>query len=182
MMWRSVILGFLVVVALALCQTHGTMNQTGMFVWHKHSLVKIPNGFNGCANANGCWQVNGVLGPNAAASLTQDVTLFQLPANGFVGFTRIKGVVACTGTTTAFTGLGTVLNNSLFSAISHNIQAAPADTNFVDRAPPAFAAGSNTIAAVDVVASLTTSAGAQFVDTLVDGCAVNYWLSWAVLP
>lgn len=47
---------------------------------------------------------------------------------------------------------------------------------------PTAGAGSGTSSATNIVASLITTAGAQFVDTLVAGCAVDYRLSWQVLP
>jgi hypothetical protein len=147
--------------------------------WKKYALVAIANGVNGCANANGCWQVNGVLGANRAASLTQDVVLFQLPVNGYVDDWRIKTAAACTGTTTATTGLGTTDNNVYYRAATYDIQAAPSATNKSDLVS---VVGSTSTAAVNVVASLVTTAAIQFVDTLAAGCAVDYWVKWAVLP
>jgi hypothetical protein len=146
--------------------------------WAKYALVAIANGVNGCANANGCWQVNGVLGANKTAGFTQDVILFQLPSNGYVDPpVRIKTATACTGSATALTGLGTAGNNVFYRAQTYDIQAAPSATNFGDALA---ASGSTTTAAVNVVASLITTI--NNIDQLVAGCAVDYWVKWAVLP
>jgi|WetSurMetagenome_2_1015567.scaffolds.fasta_scaffold01336_8 hypothetical protein len=146
--------------------------------WRKYSLVSIANGVNTCANANGCWQVNGVYNSIRLAGLTQDVVLFQLPANGYVSDMRIKTAVACTGTTTAVTGLGTAGSHELFRVHTFDIQAAVAATNKSDTIA---AAGSYTTAAENVVASLITTSGAEYIDTLAAACAVDYWLLWGVL-
>jgi hypothetical protein len=111
--------------------------------------------------------------------LTQDVVLFNLPAKGYVSDTRIKTAVTCTLTTTALTGLGTAASNVYYQAQTYNIQAAVGATNLSD---VTAARGSSTAAATDVVASLITTAGAETVDTLAVGCAVDYSLLWGVLP
>jgi len=146
--------------------------------WYRYQLIAIANGVNGCANANGCWQVNGVLGANKAAALTQDVALFQLPANGKVSDWRIKTNTACTGTATASTGLGTAASNALFRARTYNIQAAPAATNLTEG--PTAGAGSGTSAAINIVASLITTV--NNIELLVVGCTADYSVEWTVLP
>lgn len=146
--------------------------------WKKYSLVAIANGVNGCANANGCWQVNGVLGANKAAGLTQDVTLFQLPARGHIGNWRIKTATACTGATTIKTGLGTTGNNVLFRALTYDLMAAVSDTNLTNG--PTAGAGSDTHAATNIVASVITTV--ENIDQVASGCAIDFYLSWAVLP
>jgi hypothetical protein len=145
--------------------------------WKKYALVAIANGVNGCANANGCWQVNGVLGANKAAGFTQDVVLFQLPAGGFIGNGSVKTAVACTGTATALTGLGTTSNDVVFRAATYNIAAAVSATNFSDVFP---AVGRTTTAAENVVASLVTTV--NNIELLVAGCEVDYWVRYATLP
>jgi len=146
--------------------------------WKKYSLLAIANGVNGCANASGCWQVNGVLGADKAAALIQDVVLFQLPGSGKISDWRIKTSTACTGTATANTGLGTAANNVLFRAQAYDIQAAPAATNLTEG--PTAGAGSGTSAAINIVASLITTV--NNVDQLVTGCAVDFWVLYSVLP
>lgn len=146
--------------------------------WGKYALVAIANGVNGCANANGCWQLNGVLGANKSAALTQDVVLFQLPAKGHVTDWRIKANTACTGTTTAKTGLGTTGNDVLFRAQTYDIQAAPGNTNLANG--PTAGTGSDTHAATNIVGSLITTVAD--IDQLVAGCAVDFWVLWGVLP
>jgi hypothetical protein len=145
--------------------------------WRKFSLVKIANAVNGCANAKGCWQVNGALGAVATNGLTQDVALFQKPANGFIDSYSMKTAVACTGTTTALTGLGTATNNVLYHAQDYNIAAAVSATNYSDT----FSGyGRSTTAAENVVASLITTV--EHVDDLVAGCAIDFWVASGVLP
>jgi hypothetical protein len=140
-------------------------------------LTAIANTVNGCTNATGCWQINGVLGANKTNGLTQDVVLFQLPAKGYVTDTRITGVAACTGTTTALSGLGTATNTVYYQAQTYNIAPGPGDTNFSD---VTAARGSTNKAAVNVVASLITTG--TNVNTLVAGCSISYEISYSVLP
>jgi hypothetical protein len=146
--------------------------------WALYALLAIANGVNGCANPNGCWQVNGVLGANKAAGLTQDVVLFQLPVKGKVSDWRIKTNTACTGTATANTGLGVTGSNVLFRAQTYDIQAAPGNTNLTEG--PTAGAGSGTSAAINVVASLITTV--NNVDQLVAGCALDFDILWSGLP
>jgi hypothetical protein len=146
--------------------------------WAKYSLVAIANGVNGCANANGCWQVNGVLGANKTAGFTQDVVLFALPAKGKVTDWSIQTVAACTGATTALSGLGTTGNNVLLHAQTYDIMAAPGATNLTEG--PTASAGSGTSAGTNIVASLVTTIAN--VDQLITGCAVDYEVMWAVRP
>jgi len=145
--------------------------------WRKFSLVKIANGANGCTHDQGCWQINGVRGADATATLTQDVVLYQKPANGFIDAYSIKTAVVCSGATTALTGLGTATNNVLYHARNYNIAAAVAATNFSDT----FSGyGRSTTAAENVVASLITTV--EDVEDLVDGCAIDFWVAQGVLP
>ena len=152
---------------------------TDVSTWHKYSLVSIANGVNTCANANGCWQVNGVYNSIRTHGLTQDVTLFQLPANGYIGDLRIKTNTACTGATTAVTGLGLTGNDVFYHAANYDISAAVSATNLLDQAT---AIGSTSTSAINVLASLITTSGSQYVDTLAAGCAVDYWVRVSTLP
>ena len=145
--------------------------------WAKYALVKIANGVNGCASANGCWQVNGVLGAAAAANLTQDIVLFQLPARGFVDAERIKSNVACTGPASVAAGLGVAGTVGFFRTRDYDVQAVVSNTNLTNELTNP---GSTTAAAINVEANLVTTV--QNVDQIADGCAVDYWVKWGVLP
>lgn len=146
--------------------------------WYKYSLIAIANGVNGCANAAGCWQVNGVLGANKTAGLTQDVVLAALPAKWHVTDWSIKTAVVCTGATTALSGLGVTSNTTLFRAQTYDIAAAVADANLTTG--PTAGAGANTTAGTNLVASLITTV--NNVDQLVVGCAVDYHVLESVRP
>lgn len=149
-------------------------------VWTSYTVTAIANGTNGCANANGCWQVNGVLGANKSAALTQAVTLFQLPANGYLQAFRTKSVTACTGTTTLTAGLGTASSTGLFqvSSTGYDLKAAVSNTNLSTALPLVF--GSDTAAAVNVVSSLTATVAN--IDQIVAGCSWKVSILWGVLP
>lgn len=147
-------------------------------VWTKYTVTAIANGVNGCANANGCWQVNGVLGANKTAGFAQDITLFQLPAAGTVQSYRIKTTTACSGATTIFTGLGTASANTFYLASTYNLITAVADGNISPSLPVNM--GSDTAAAVNIVASLVTTVAN--IDQIVAGCSFNTWVLWSVLP
>jgi hypothetical protein len=126
----------------------------------------------------GCWQVNGVLGANAAAALTQDVTLGVVAARTHVSDYRIKVGVRCTGAATALTGLGTTGTNVLYRAVNYNIDQAVAATAIVNGPPTA--GGADTHAATNVVASLVNTV--NNIDQLIAGCAVDFWLLQGTLP
>lgn len=147
-------------------------------VWYVYSLVAIANGVNGCANANGCWQVNGVLNANKSAALTQDVVLFALPAKGKVSDWSLQTITPCTGATTATAGLGTTANNMLFRAATYDIAAAFGATNIAEG--PTAGAGSGTSAGTNIVASIITTVAN--VDQLVAGCAVDFHVLWGTRP
>ena len=158
-----------------------TPGKFGQPLWSKYTVTAIANAVNGCANANGCWQVNGVLGAIKTAGLTQSVTLFQLPANGYLNSYRLKTATACTGTTTLFTGLGTASTPNLFliSAVTgYDLQAAVSATNISTALP--LVQGSDTTAAVNLVASLTTTV--DNIDQIVAGCSFTVWVLSSTLP
>lgn len=157
---------------------NSTITGSAVPVWVKYALVAIANGVNGCANAAGCWQVNGVLGANKTAGFTQDVVLVALPARAHVTDYRIKVAVRCTGATTALTGLGTTGTNSLYRTLNYNLDQAVAATAIANGPPTA--GGSDTHAATNLIASLITTVAN--VNQLVAGCAVDYWALWGVLP
>jgi hypothetical protein len=179
-MVRNVILVVVSVVVVAM-MTLGQSIQTqqpAIPVWTKYSLVKIANGVNGCASANGCWQVNGVLGAAAAAGLTQDVALATLPAKWHISDWVVKSVTACAGPATASTGLGVTANTTLYRAATYDIEAAVSDTNI--SSGPTAGAGTITAASTGLVASLVTTG--SNVDQLAAGCAVDYKILMGVRP
>lgn len=147
-------------------------------VWYRYTTTAIANGVNGCANANGCWQVNGVLGAIKTAGLTQAVTLFQLPANGYISHYRVKTATACTGPTTLTATLGSTGSTTLFSTALYDLKAAVSATNFTNVAP--LVTGSDTAAATNVVAGLIATVAN--VDGIAAGCSWDTWIKWAVLP
>jgi len=148
--------------------------------WQTFTVTAIANGINGCANANGCWQVNGVLGANKAAALTQSVVLFQLPANGYAQAFRYKTALACTGTATLKAGLGTASSSDFYlvSSTGYDLKAAVSATNISTALPLAF--GSDTSAAVNVVSSLTATT--NNIDQITAGCSYSISVEWSVLP
>lgn len=148
--------------------------------WQTFTVTAIANGVNGCANANGCWEVNGVLGAIKTAGLTQNVTLFQLPANGYVQAYRYKTALACTGTTTLKAGLGTASSANLYlvSSTGYDLMAAVSATNVTTALPLAY--GADTAAAVNIVSSLTSTV--QNIDQTTAGCSYTISVEYGVLP
>jgi len=150
-------------------------------VWTKYTVTAIADTVNGCANANGCWQVNGVLGAIKTAGLTQAVTLFQLPSNGYLTSFRIKTALVCIGTTTLLTGLGTASTPNLFmvsAGTGYDLTAAVSATNLSTSLP--LVMGSDTTAAVNVVANLTSTV--DNIDLIVAGCSFAVWTLTSTLP
>lgn len=148
--------------------------------WNKYSLVAIANGVNGCAAADGCWQVNGVLGANKTAGLTQNITIFAIPARGFVSRLRIKTAVAFTGTATAIATLGTTASNVFYLTATYNLQTAVSDTNYAPSTGALANVGSDTAAGTNFVLGLTTTV--QNITSIAAGSAVDIWVLWSTLP
>jgi hypothetical protein len=146
--------------------------------WKLYRVTKTTNGTRGCATANGCWEVNGVSPVAAAAGLTQDIVLVALPANWQVTDWSIKSGVACTGATTALTGLGDTESNVFFRAATYDIAAAPGVTNLTTG--PTAGAGANTSAATNLLASVVTTIAN--VDQLVAGCSFDVHVLHGVKP
>jgi len=147
-------------------------------VWEKYALVAIANGVNTCANANGCWQVNGVYNSIRAAGLTQSVVLGPLGALGNVTDYRVKTAVVCTGAATAVTGLGTTGTINLYRFENYDLNAAVANTNLATGPPTG--GGNDTAAATNLIASLITTV--NNIDAMAAGCAADYWVGRVVLP
>lgn len=140
--------------------------------WTKYSVAVKAT----CATTNPCWTVNGVEGSDLAAALTQDVTLFQLPANGCVNIGRLKTSLAFTGATTTTASIGVAGTNTFFLA-AQNIKSAVSATNLFG-----FTAGkcSSSTAAINVVAGVTTTV--DNITTLVATSAFDVWVKTSVLP
>ena len=142
--------------------------------WRKYSLVSIANGKNGCTNANGCWQLNGILRANRSAATQQNIVLFDVPAGGMISGIRAKTDTACTGATTAkitsffdrsgytFVDLLTfdlsVINNTILSPVLTNV-----------------GLGGNSASNFQMQIRTT----GKNVDQLASGCAVDVWVLWA---
>jgi hypothetical protein len=131
------------------------------------------------ATALGCFQVGSGTPVAAAAALTQDIVLFQLPAKGEVSRGRIESSVAATGPTTSVATVGVAGNNHLFldSGSAYDLMASVSDTNLTTFTP---LVGSSTAAAVNVVLNVTTTV--QNVSAIAAGTSLYVWLLWAVLP
>lgn len=114
-----------------------------------------------------------------AAALTQNIVLFQLPANGHVSQYRLKTSTAYAGTTTLTAGLGTASSTDFYlvSATGYNLKTAVSATNLTTAAP--IATGSDTASAVNVVVSLTST-----IDNIssISAGAVNVWVLKSVVP
>lgn len=145
--------------------------------WKYYRLAGVANGVGGCATANGCWSVNWGTPVAQASALTQDVTLFTLPAKGYISAIRIKTNTVCSGATTANTGLGTSGNHAFYRDHTYDIAAAVSATNLTDALA---ASGSTTASSTSIVASLVTTV--DNVDQIADTCIVDYWIQWGVLP
>jgi hypothetical protein len=133
-----------------------------------------------CVSTNPCWTVNAVEGADLAAGLTQDVTVVQLAANGFVDGIRLKTAVAFTGTTTLTATLGTATNNLFYLLAPYDLMAAVSATTFSPATGYAANLGSTTTAAVNVVLGITSTV--QNIDQLAAVKSVDVWLRSAVLP
>lgn len=180
-MSRITIIALLLVVTIGQAKAQSVMHyfSTGNAfpVWVKYTVVAIGNGSGGCANSNGCWSVNGGTAVNKAAALTQDVTLFQLPASGAVVTTPvIKTATACTGTTTLTATIGTTNSDTFFTTSLYDLKAAVSNTNLSTGL--AVHLGSDTAVATNVVAGLIGTV--QNIDQIVAGCSFSVWVMWSV--
>ena len=153
--------------------------------WQKFSIAFLANGSGGCATATGCISVtpaggtatlvDAAINPNTS----QSVTLFQLPAGGFVEFVRIKSTTACTGTTTATATIGDTTSATKFRSTTYDLMAAVAATNVAGAA--ALAAPSTT-AAANVVVGLAVTGSSKYISDIAAGCAFDVHIKWGVLP
>lgn len=150
--------------------------------WKAYTYLKAANGANGCANAKGCWQLNGLAGAGTtpAAAVTQALTVLALPANGAVEDVRIKTAVACTnaGGTATITDVGLTGTAGYYATgLTYNLETAAGDTNLLW---PALAArGSNTAATTNVTVTLAADVGN--IEDWADGCSFTVNLRWGVV-
>ena len=101
---------------------------------------------------------------------TQDIDLLHpLSTNWVVHYIRLRTVAACTGTTTADSGFGTLTEKTQFWDVLYDIKAPAADFNIQAVYPQA---APETTLANGWNARITTTGGN--VDQLVTGCAVEY--------
>lgn len=171
-----------VTVTFANAQTGSCIINGSSGTWQLYTLTVKAAG--SCTSGNKCWDINGADGADLAAATSQDVTLFTLPANGYVEDMRMKTVVAFTGASTAVATLGVTGNSSFFITVpnSYDLEAAVANTNF----SPATgvlglsATGNDTAATNDFLVGLTTTV--NNIDQLDAGGSVNIWVKWSVLP
>lgn len=151
--------------------------------WRKYSLSVLSNGVGGCANANGCWAINGAYMQDKAAGLNDDyIKLFTLPARGAVLQAFAKTVTPCSGpgvATVNSKGIGNASSNpwAYTGLQTYDLSVAASDTNLLY--PLAAAVGSPSFAATSVITSIRTT-GAN-VDQLT-ACSVDYWVRWGILP
>lgn len=140
-------------------------------VWSKYTVTRVSGG----------WQVNG--GGTVAASSsgsTQNVSLFTLPANGFVHAARFKTETACTGLTTLTSTFGTSGSSTLFLSSGYDLMAAVSNTNISNA--QLLKVGSDTAASIDVVAGLTGTGAGKTISDIAVGCSFTVSVLWSVLP
>jgi len=139
-------------------------------VWVKYSIAKTA----------GNWLVNGGNSQAAAGATSQAITLFTLPANGYVHGMRFKTTTACAGITAiTLTGLGNSGSATAYiAALTYDLKAAVSNTNI--SIPLLTGVGSNTAASTSVTA--TISGTAQNISSITDGCAFDVHVMWSVLP
>jgi hypothetical protein len=139
----------------------------------------IPNGTNGCASTS-CWQINGVLGPATAASTSQSGMYAPAPrgAGVFIRQIVVKSVSACTGTTTAKTGVsssGGYVYIASAGGAGYDIQAAPGDTNMWQTMTKVGAASDSST----TIGPLVVTTGGN-VDAITPGCEFKMWVDYFV--
>lgn len=139
-------------------------------VWVKYSVVKT----------SGNWLINGGNSQAAAGATSQAITLFTLPANGYVHATRMKTTTACAGITAiTLTSLGNSGSATAYiAALTYDLKAAVSATNI--NIPLLTGVGSNTTSTTSVTA--TISGTAQNISSITDGCALDVHVLWSVLP
>jgi hypothetical protein len=152
--------------------------------WYKYSVVAIANGTNGCANANGCWQTNTVLGANKAAGLTQNLSFVTLPVKTFINAVFWKTATACTGTTTLVLNEVKTATGLLISqdAWGYDLKAAVSDTNTVADPMSICPTPGNCQPTSSMTLDIELVSTVENIDQTAVGCAVDVWVLWGVLP
>ena len=153
----------------------------GLPSWRKDSVLLIANGVSGCTNANGCWQVNGFLGPSTVASVIQPIPMPSLGANMWIDAVRLKTSTACGGALKAITidAIGDSNGSSYYSSsLTYDLKAAVSATNKVDVLLTVV--GADTTVSSNLSVRVRTS-GAN-VDQIAAGCAFDVWTRWSNLP
>lgn len=93
-----------------------------------------------------------------AAATTQSVTLYTLPANGYiVGCPQVKTTTAFVGPTTLASTVGVTGALTFFFSVPFDMKAAVTATNFAPVANICIGQGSNTRASTAVILALTTT-------------------------
>ena len=160
----------------------GTLEGVG--TWKKYSVVAIANGANGCASANGCWQVNGVLNAAKAADVEQNIVIDSIEPGKIYPFQGmpVKTASACTGATTILlTKVGTSLTaHALGESIDYDLKAAVSDQNVTatNKSQNNFDFG----ASIDLQITIETPVMLENVSDIAAGCAVDIWLLSATVP
>jgi len=93
-----------------------------------------------------------------AAATTQSVTVYTLPANGYVlGCPQVKTTTAFTGTTTLTSTLGVTGALTFFFSTVFDMKAAVSATNFAPSNNICLAQGSTTRSSIAVILALTST-------------------------
>ena len=93
-----------------------------------------------------------------AAATTQSVTVYTLPANGYVfGCPQVKTTTAFIGPTTLTSTLGLTGSLTFFFSTVFDLKAAVSATNFAPASNICLAQGSTTRSSTDVILALTST-------------------------
>lgn len=138
--------------------------------WYKYSVAKT----------SGNWLINGANSQAAAEATSQAITLFTLPANGFIHDVRVKTTTACAGVTALTVASVGLTGSAAYYAtgLTLDLKAAVSNTNLL--LPAIAARGSSTAAAIAI--TITLSAGVENVSVVTDGCAFDVHVFWSTLP
>lgn len=168
-----------------------TVHSTGVFTgtlgaapggtasaWKKYSLIKVANGVNGCAQPNGCFQVNGSSpGVTAPAAFSVAGILYTGSNFSLVENVAVVPAVACTGATTATLSVGSSNAGGTFYTAAYDIQTAPADIGRTQ-----FTAPMKYFQKTAESATWTITTTISNVDQLIAGCQVDIYVKWSALP
>lgn len=141
---------------------------------HKYTITKTA----------GNWVLTGTGAASsqaAAAALTQEITVFALPARSYVAEGQVvKTTTACAGTTTLqMTNLGVTGETDKYGTYTYDLKAAVTDTNF-ERLSGEPSGPPNTYATINMIVTLVSTV--QNISSVTDGCAFELQVSYAVMP